>query len=209
MPLLSTSWTPLLVVVQHTRSYSNRSSHGTSALSIEVSTIYVNLDRKRLRLTIPTISAIGKTVVMLTFSDFRVWEKLIDPNPPVPLQTPWAWIAFFVLLMLCAGVVGRLWRGTLLRSLRALRVSLFNLFLTTGIVGLVYTFLRLQGIPYFSARVLLAAVLLGALIWGSVSAIRVLRTLPSERKALAAKQIFEAYLPKPKKRSKDPRLHKK
>ena len=72
---------------------------------------------------------------------------------------------------------------------------LFNLFLSTGIIGEFLIFSRWQGIPYLGSRLillLLAAVFVG---WGGWLLWYYLIIQPKKIEELKEKEIFEKYLP--------------
>jgi len=72
---------------------------------------------------------------------------------------------------------------------------MFHLFLTVGILGLVYLFFAWQGIALLAARFWLLILALVALVWGGFIAKYLILEVPKLRKEIEDKRKFEKYIP--------------
>jgi len=72
---------------------------------------------------------------------------------------------------------------------------LFHLFLTVGILGLVYLFFAWQGIALLAGRFWLLVLGLVALVWGGFITKYLLLEVPKLRKDIEEKRKFEKYIP--------------
>ncbi len=79
---------------------------------------------------------------------------------------------------------------------RHIRSQLFNLFLTTGIIGLIIIFCRFQQIAYLGSRLMFLLLILMFIIWGGWICIYRFIKVPKLIKKEQEKGKFEKYLPK-------------
>lgn len=72
---------------------------------------------------------------------------------------------------------------------------LFHLFLTLGILGLVYVFFAAQGVTLLAARFWLLIIFLITLVWLGFVAKYMFFDIPKKQKTLEKKQNFDKYIP--------------
>ncbi|OGD56464.1 hypothetical protein A2V71_03725 [Candidatus Berkelbacteria bacterium RBG_13_40_8] len=78
---------------------------------------------------------------------------------------------------------------------KKLKNNFFNLFLTTGIIGVVLIFLRWQEVPYLGSRAMLLILLVAFIIWSFLIGYYGFFVLPKEIIKIKEKEHFEKYLP--------------
>lgn len=98
-------------------------------------------------------------------SDITYW---FNPGPG-DISAPYLYFfviffGFFVLLKILLRYMGRQYIRTLHKAQQMVFYKIENLFLTFGVLGLLWTFLRYELVSFFSARFWLAAWLAGFII---------------------------------------------
>ena len=134
---------------------------------------------------------------MLTLSDLKSWAALTESTPPLGALT-WVWIGAFVALIMGALVIHWRWRVHPARSVTRLRAHLFNNLITSGILGLTYAFMRFEGIPNLSARIVVVGIVALFIIWAVITLVIGWRRIPKELHRLKNEQLLRSYLPKQK-----------
>ncbi len=137
---------------------------------------------------------------MLTFTDFKSWAALTEPTPPLGAGK-WIWVGTFAALVLIALIIHWRTRTHPARSVTRLRAHLFNNLITSGILGLAYAFMRFEGIPNLSARIVVVGILSLLIIWGVIALVIGWYSIPKELHQLKNEELLRAYLPKQKSHS--------
>jgi cytochrome c oxidase subunit IV len=104
-------------------------------------------------------------------------------------------IAFFGLLIVLAGFS----RLLVIKTKDGLKIKAYrrfsHLFLTIGILGLIYLFFAWQGVAILSARFWPLVLAIVALVWLVFIAKYLLMEIPKLRREIENKRKFEKYLP--------------
>ncbi|MFA7244038.1 MAG: DMT family transporter [Patescibacteria group bacterium] len=83
---------------------------------------------------------------------------------------------------------------------RKIKNRQFYIYLTGGILGLIYVFARHEGLPYLSARIVLLVIIAGLLASLTYLTIWMARYIPKMNNKKFAEEKYQKYLPKSKKR---------
>ena len=134
---------------------------------------------------------------MLTLSDLKSWAALTESTPPLG-ALKWVWVGAFVALIVGALIIHWRTRAHPARSVTRLRAHLFNNLITSGILGLTYAFMRFEGIPNLSARIVVVGILALFIIWAVITLVIGWRRIPKELHQLKNEQLLRSYLPKQK-----------
>ena len=71
----------------------------------------------------------------------------------------------------------------------------FNLFLTMGLMGLIYTFIAYEGVPYLSIKILLVVWAVIAAVWLWSCARFFLKTTPKLKREINERKNLKKYMP--------------
>jgi len=81
-----------------------------------------------------------------------------------------------------------------------LKSRLFNFFLTIGILGVLFSFLRYESIPYVGARFVMLLLFIFAFIWYLAITLYSMAKMPKEVRLKKAQEKYLQYLPKKKRK---------
>ena len=99
-------------------------------------------------------------------------------------------------VMITAGIIIKLIRPKIKDGLKLKAYRrLFHLFLTMGIIGLVYLFFAWQGVALLAGRFWLIIMLVVVIIWLGFIAKYLFLEIPKLRKSINQKRDFEKYIP--------------
>jgi small-conductance mechanosensitive channel len=117
---------------------------------------------------------------------------------PAPIEAPGSVILVILFgVFLILALLSKIWqkKNKNDRLLYLAYQKFFYLFLTIGLIGLVYTWLAYEGIPFLSAKILLLVLILTFLVWLFIAVKYMLVTVPKIKKERKKREEFEKYLP--------------
>jgi len=119
---------------------------------------------------------------------------LLDPRPPASTLLTILYSSCFGLLVVLACVWFFL-KGEIKKTLS----RLFTILMTVGLIGLIYTFVRSENLPYLSARIVLDVIVVVFFVWLVVEATIMTKTIAITTKVKSIESKYNKYLPKKKK----------
>lgn len=122
-------------------------------------------------------------------------QYLFNLNPGYQFKFAIPVLIIFALMIIVAILIRWRMKRQDRQDWQKIRANLVNLFLTTGIIGLILLFFRIEGISFFSARFWWVILLLVFLIWLIMIAWHGLKILPKELKKKKEEEEFRKYLP--------------
>jgi hypothetical protein len=127
-------------------------------------------------------------------AEFFSKTYLFDPTPTTESRLTLPLIVLFGVLLLLA-IVSRFVKG----RWRNVSNRYYVAFLTIGIMGFLYIFARIEGLPWLGSRFAIFLVGLSFAIWITINSIWLIRFVPKRVKEESIESKYEKYLPKPKK----------
>ena len=131
---------------------------------------------------------------LIYLSTFFGPDKLFDPAPP-------ASNLLSLTYLICFGVMTLLAIGWffLKGDVKQILSGLFTIFMTIGITGLLYTFVRYESLANLSARIVLDAIVLSLVIWLIVESVVITKMAIGYSQIKVVEDKYNKYLPKKKK----------
>ncbi len=135
----------------------------------------------------------------MDFSKLTNLYYLIDYRPTISPTTLKAFIVFFSLFVIIAiGIkIAKKYKKYPPYEAKLLD-KYFNLALTFGLLGLLWSWFRYETVPFLSSRLIFPILIIMALAWLYPIIRYQLKTIPEVKKKIEAKKIFQKYLPKKK-----------
>jgi len=127
-------------------------------------------------------------------------DYIFEKNPPA--ISNYLYLSFIFGFFIILGIFFWVWNAREKNQLffwKKYKAKLFNLFIYTGLVGLILVFSRWQEIPYLGSRLFLIIDLLVFIVWGLIILYFRMLILPKEIINYRKIKDFEKYLPKNKK----------
>lgn len=123
-------------------------------------------------------------------------DMLFDPAPSASDALIIVYLVCFGLVTLAA-IVWFFLKGEIKRIL----TGYFSIFMTVGVLGLIYTFVRYERLPNLSTRIVLMALIVGSMIWLVTKSYFTVSELNKLRDLSKIENKYKKYLPKPKKQN--------
>lgn len=131
------------------------------------------------------------------FSSSYIFDPIPDPESPLIFYSVFL---FGAVILLGAWLYFMLKHSARWQAHSGLVHRFANLFTSVGLVGLLLTFFRREGIPYLSSRALLLVFLLATIVWLEIIVYYALVQYPKFKATLERQERFQKYLPHPKKK---------
>jgi len=127
--------------------------------------------------------------------NFLTWNFWFSARPGAftgfSLKIVLGFIFLLIVLSVASGIIKKRWSKSLYSSFWG---SIYALFLTNAVIGLLLTFFNYEMVPFLSSRFWFLLWAIGILIWLGVI-FRVVAKIPEKRARLEKEKEFKKYIP--------------